>query len=43
MSDTAELLTIKEFEDFLVSMDKKKCPWCDGNHWGAHVHMNKGK
>lgn len=32
-----EPLTWKEIDDFLVQMDKRQCPWCNGQHWGLHI------
>jgi len=37
-----EPLTLKEIDDFLVFMDKKKCPWCDGASWGVHLDTGDG-
>ncbi|MBK5075202.1 hypothetical protein I2492_19555 [Budviciaceae bacterium CWB-B4] len=27
------LISLTEADELLVSLDKKKCPWCDGNSW----------
>ncbi len=37
MTEKLEPLTIKEVDDFLAGLDKKRCPWCDGNQWGVHI------
>lgn len=39
MADNVDLLSHQEIDDFLVQMDKKKCPWCDGHRWGLHTDM----
>lgn len=28
-----DLVSFSKIDDLLVGLDKKKCPWCDGNSW----------
>lgn len=37
MSPSQAPLTLQEIDDFLVGLDKRRCPWCDGHHWGLHI------
>ncbi|HBN5914570.1 TPA: hypothetical protein L3H17_003722 [Morganella morganii] len=32
-----KLSSISDIDAFLVSVDKKKCPWCDGNNWAIRI------
>lgn len=32
-----DLISLKAIDDFLLMLDKKKCPWCDGNQWAMRV------
>lgn len=41
MANMTTPLTMNELTGFLEKLDKKKCPWCDGNHWGLHIGANQ--
>lgn len=37
MDEIPTPLSIQEVDEFLVKLAKKRCPWCDGTHWGMHI------
>ncbi|ECE1725252.1 hypothetical protein C2J41_17820 [Salmonella enterica] len=32
-----ELVSLEHIDALLEKLDKKKCPWCDGEHWSIRV------
>ncbi len=33
MSEKFKLVSLEAADDWLVRLDKKRCPWCDGHNW----------
>lgn len=31
------LVSLANLDGFLVELDKKKCPWCDGENWAMRI------